>query len=99
MVAAEEVAMVAEKRKEARRRCYIGGRIEFNQRRTVLPCIVRNRSAQGMRVVLQGARALPTTFDLVLPEKGETHRAEIAWRAADEMGLITAPADDLAAMA
>jgi hypothetical protein len=85
--------MATEKRKEARRRCYIGGRIEFNQRRTVLDCIVRDRTPQGMRVVLQGARALPTEFDLVLPEKRETHRAEIVWRTADVMGLITAPAD------
>jgi hypothetical protein len=84
---------VAEKRKEPRHRCYLGGRVEFNQRRMVLPCIVRNRSAQGMLVVVQGARALPMTFDLVLPEKAEAHRAEIAWRTADLMGVITAPAD------
>jgi hypothetical protein len=84
---------MTEKRKEARRRCYLGGRIEFNQRRIVLDCIVRDRTAKGMRVVLQGARALPTEFDLVLPEKRETHRAEIAWRIADVMGLVTAPAE------
>jgi hypothetical protein len=89
----QEVAMMTEKRKEARRRCYLGGRIEFNQRRTMVECIVRNRTAQGMQVVLQGARALPIEFDLVLPEKRETHRAEIVWRSADAMGLITAPAD------
>ena len=85
--------MPAEKRKEVRRRCYLGGRIEFNQRRMALPCIVRNRSAHGMLVLAPGARALPLTFDLVLPDKAETHRAEIAWRAADLMGLITRPAD------
>jgi hypothetical protein len=93
MIPPQEVAMLTEKRKEARRRCYLGGRIEFNQRRTVLDCIVRDRTAQGMRVVLQGARALPIEFDLVLPEKREIHRAEIVWRTADVMGLITAPAD------
>ena len=76
-----------EKRKDLRRRCYLGGRIEFNQRRTVLPCIVRDRTTQGMRVILEGARALPTEFDLVIADKREKHRAHIVWRTLDTMGV------------
>ena len=49
-------------------------------RRTVLPCIVRDRTTQGMRVILEGARALPTEFDLVIADKRQKHRAHIVWR-------------------
>lgn len=79
-----------ERRKERRQRCYLGARIEFNQRRAVLDCVVRDRTGEGMRILIQGARALPIAFDLVIPDKRETHRARIVWRTTEAMGLATA---------
>jgi hypothetical protein len=79
-----------ERRRERRQRCYLGARIEYNQRRAVFDCVVRDRAGGGMRILMQGARALPIDFDLVIPDKRETHRARIVWRTSEAVGLATA---------
>lgn len=40
-----------------------------------------------MRVVLEGKPALPLEFDVVIPDRLETHRMRIVWRSDHALGL------------
>src|SRR4051794_18918368 len=84
----EESAM-PERRREHRTRCYLGARIEFNQRRSTMDCLIRDESAGGARLVVTGSVTVPAAFDLALTDRGETRRVETAWRRGDLVGVRT----------
>jgi PilZ domain len=76
-----------ERRKSIRNRSYLGGRISFNRRRSVMDCLVRNLSPDGAKVVFDHTTTVPDEFDLTIARKERTFRARTIWRRADEMGV------------
>ena len=76
-----------DQRKTARTRTYLGGQIAFNQRSSVMDCLVRNFSPNGAKLVFSDTVTVPQEFDLSIPKQERTFRVRMIWRRADEAGV------------
>ena len=76
-----------ERRSHPRLRTYIGAQIVFNQRRSVLDCLVRNISGGGARIEFTNTALVPEAFDLVMPSRDQTRRVRVRWRSQDVAGV------------
>ena len=78
---------MAERRKAARSRTFLGGVIAFNQSKSSMDCQVRNFSNAGAKVAFANTAAVPDQFDLTITHKDRSYRARMAWRGLDEAGV------------
>ena len=78
---------MAEKRKSARSRTYLGGVIAFNKRTSTMSCHVRNISPAGAKVALTNAAVIPDQFELAIAQKDRLYRARMVWRGVNEAGV------------
>ncbi|MER2268535.1 PilZ domain-containing protein [Methylobacterium oxalidis] len=76
-----------ERRRTPRRRSYIGATIVFNNRCSTIDCLIRDISDDGARLIFSDTVNAPEQFDLVINKMGETRRAQMAWRQADQAGV------------
>jgi hypothetical protein len=76
-----------DRRRGNRERCLLGAKIEYNDRRSIMDCVIRDRSPSGMRIRLPEAATIPVEFDLVLPDRGQKHKMRVVWRVGDQIGL------------
>lgn len=76
-----------ERREFQRGRTYLGARLAFNNQYCAVDCLVRNMSQNGAKLVFEGTVLLPGEFEITLPQKGESRRARIVWRAQDQVGI------------
>lgn len=75
-----------ENRQTARMRRLKEGRLVFNNKRSVMSCIVRDASKFGARVTIGEPYLVPHEFEFLVP--GEAPRAaRKVWVRRDEMGL------------
>lgn len=81
-----------ERRRTARRRVCLAGHARVATFMPEIACAVRDVSLDGARIRVPPVAALPKRFDLVIPSRGETRRASVAWRAGDLIGLTFKPA-------
>lgn len=77
-----------EKRSSGRQKSFLQGRIFFNHRRNSIDCLIRDISDQGAKLKFSGTIATPEFFELYIPNKEETYRARVQWRAGDEIGVM-----------
>jgi hypothetical protein len=80
-----------ERRRDARRRSLLSGRIVFDEHRCTFDCMIRNVSLHGAMVVLSAAFRMPENFDVALSDRDETHHATLMWRRGQSAGLALAP--------
>jgi hypothetical protein len=87
-----------EKRMAPRRRVLKAGVVAFNNRFSTLPCTVRDLSAAGARLRIEGSLDAPDTFELIIELDGLEANCEVVSRKAKEVGVrfvspprITAP--------
>jgi hypothetical protein len=75
-----------EHRQVPRTRCLREGRIVFNNRNSVLTCMVRDMGANGVRVTLDRADTVPEAFEFQYRGKplGEARRV---WVNVNELGI------------
>jgi hypothetical protein len=66
----------------------IGGKVVFNDQRSVVDCIVRNLSETGAKLVFSAHVRLPDEFDLELSQKGRSYRARVMWWAGESCGVL-----------
>ncbi len=66
---------------------FLRGRVVFNGGNSSMDCIVRDISPDGAKLQITNSVTVPDRFDLLIPQKGEIHRAKIAWRREDEVGV------------
>lgn len=78
---------MSERRGVGRVRTFLRGRISYNNGSSTMDCLVRDLSAGGARIALDGAMTLPEVFDLIIPQKGVTRRCRLCWRREDEIGV------------
>ncbi|TXN32270.1 PilZ domain-containing protein [Methylobacterium sp. WL19] len=78
---------MSDKRKEARQRTFLKGRIIFNNGASSMDCLVRDLSSIGARLALTETATLPEMFDLFIPQKERTYKANLRWRRADGIGV------------
>ncbi len=76
-----------ERRRIARQKSFLQGRIFFNNRRTSIDCLIRYFSELGARLKFSATIATPEFVELFVPNKDETYRARVQWRNGDEIGV------------
>lgn len=85
----------AERRSAARRRTLLAGRLAYGDPVVTLSCGIRNLSATGAQIELEGFILLPPSFRLLLAREGVAYDATIVWRSGLRMGLAFGDAHDL----
>ena len=78
-----------EKRASDRIRSFLRAQIIFNNRMTTIDCIIKNISATGARVALNDTLAVPTEFEIYIPQRGCSHHARLVWRDRDLSASIS----------
>jgi uncharacterized protein YceH (UPF0502 family) len=81
---------MSERRTSARQKSFLRGSIQFNNRRTVIDCLVRDISATGARLIFSDSVSVPDVVELYIPQKEQTLRAHVQWRRGDELGVAFA---------
>jgi hypothetical protein len=76
-----------ERRRAARQKSFLRGRILFNNRRTAVDCLIRDISATGARLIFSDAVSIPDLVDIYIPQKEQTLRAHVQWRHGQEVGV------------
>ena len=76
-----------EHRSEFRRRTLKGGKIVFNDHKSVVDCTIRNLSATGCQIISPNLIDIPSAIELYLPSSGEKYQGEIIWRKGNEAGV------------
>jgi hypothetical protein len=84
----------SERRRAARQKSLLSGRIHFNNRRSTLDCLIRDISPTGARLIFSEAVNVPDVIELYIPQKEQTLRARVHWRHGDEVGIAFAAAAD-----
>jgi hypothetical protein len=74
-------------RHHERRRTLLGARIIFNNKNSTLECQIRNISPAGAKLVLSETVALPSEFDVYVPQTGRTFHAFLRWRSPQGAGI------------
>jgi hypothetical protein len=78
---------VIDRRRTARRRVCLGGRVRVAAFLPELDCTVRDVSLDGARIRVDAETILPDCFDLFIPCRNETRRVFVAWRSGAAVGL------------
>ena len=78
---------MAERRTSARKKSFLRGRILYNNRQNALDCLIRDLSEQGANLVFADTTTIPEAVELYIPQKDQTLRAQVQWRAGDEVGV------------
>ena len=79
-----------ERRRVARQKSFLRGMVYFNNRRSVLDCLIRDISPCGARLVFSDAVTTPDQLDLYSPQKEQTLRTQVVWRHGQEIGVAFA---------
>ena len=75
-----------EKRLQPRRNTMIVATVVFDGGNSRVDCVIRNLSEGGAKIEVPSARAVPQTFDLLVPGHRPQH-CRVAWRALRELGV------------
>jgi uncharacterized protein YceH (UPF0502 family) len=78
---------MSERRSSARQKSFLKGQIIFNNRRSVVECLIRDISSDGARLIMSQTGIIPDVIELYIPQKEETLRARVQRRADDEIGV------------
>ncbi len=78
---------MSEARRSERVRAFLGAKIIFNNRMSIVDCVVRNISSSGAKLALAGSLPIPGEFELQIPQKSCSYRARLVWRNTEAMGV------------
>ncbi len=87
IVSAAVSEQAKDRRRSARQKNFLRGRIFFNNRDLSVECLIRDLSETGARVIVSDAVSLPSTVEFSVPQKNRTWQARVGWRHRDEAGL------------
>lgn len=76
-----------EARAAARRRTLKAGVVAYSDRHVTVPCIVRDISATGARLRIEGSVTAPDTFELIISLDGLEADCQVVWRKATDLGV------------
>src|SRR5690242_19751259 len=79
-----------ERRRVARQKSFLRGSVHFNNRRSVVDCLIRDISPYGARLIFSDAVTTPDVVELYIPQKEQTLRSHIIWRHGQEVGVAFA---------
>jgi hypothetical protein len=78
---------MTEKRRAARTKCFLRGYVYVGNSSSAIECVVRDISGTGARLKCSGPISTADVIDLHIPIRGQTLRATIQWRKANEIGV------------
>jgi len=76
-----------EKRARVRMPKYLGAKIEFNNRQSLIDCIIRNQSRDGALLKIETPVDVPEMFDLHVNKTEHHFRCQVAWKRPNEVGV------------
>jgi hypothetical protein len=76
-----------ERRKTARPRTYFSGQIIYNERSSLMDCLVRNFTGSGAKLVFTNTATVPREFEILIARHDRRLRARIVWCRANEAGV------------
>jgi PilZ domain len=76
-----------ELRSVERVRSFLRARIIFNNRMSTIDCVIKNYSPSGAKIALNDSLALPTQFEIDIPQKGRSFHARMVWRDKEAVGV------------
>jgi hypothetical protein len=76
-----------ERRKAMRTRSLLHGRILFNDRRSVIDCVIRNLSNLGASLEVANVVGIPPAFDLKIDHEAERRRCVAIWYGENRIGV------------
>ena len=80
-------SIMAERRVAPRQKSFLRGCIYFNNRRSVLDCLIRDLTEDGARIIFSHTVNVPDVVELYIPQREKTLRAHVKWRRGDDVGL------------
>jgi hypothetical protein len=89
-MAVQPQQLSVERRKVSRQKSFLRGAINFNNRQSVLDCLIRDISPHGARLIFSGAVAVPDVLELHIPQKDQTLRAHVISRHGREIRVAFA---------
>lgn len=78
---------MTERRTNRRRRTLLTGKIIFNQRSSVITCVVRNLSDTGACLEIPATMHVPDAFELKVEPGGACFECRTVWRHAARIGV------------
>ena len=69
------------------RRTFLGAKIIFNDRASVVDCVVRILSSSSAKLALAGTTGVPNDFELHIPMKRCSYRARLVRRDPDGVAV------------
>ncbi len=76
-----------ERRESHRSRTFRGGKILFNDRRSVLDCTIRNLSPEGACLQVESLIGVPAAFDLLIDGEEAPRPCRLVWQSHDRAGV------------
>jgi hypothetical protein len=76
-----------ERRHSSRTRTLRAARILFNNKRSVVDCMVRNISARGACLLVANVVGIPSTFDLMIDGESASRPCTMVWHASNRLGI------------
>jgi hypothetical protein len=76
-----------ERRQSQRLRSLRAGKILFNNKRSVIDCMVRNLSRKGTCLLVASVVGIPSAFDLLLEGEATSRPCNTVWHAANKIGV------------
>ncbi len=80
-----------ERRKSVRRKVFLGGKISTGVENPVpcvnSPCIIKDMTKDGARILLRSDSILPERLTVEIPAKECTLKARLMWRSGDMAGI------------
>lgn len=70
-----------------RRRMLKAGKIAYNDRHVSIGCTVRDISATGARLRVEGSISAPDTFELLIQLDGLEANCQVVWRSGADVGV------------
>ncbi len=74
-------------RSNERIRAFLRAQIIFNNRMSTIDCIIKNISPTGARIALSDTLAVPTEFEIYIPQRGRSYHARLVWRDKEAIGV------------
>jgi len=76
-----------ERRHSQRARTLRAGKIVFNNKNSVIDCMVRNLSRNGACLLVSSVIGVPSTFDLLVEGECVSRRCKMVWNNQNRVGV------------
>ena len=77
-----------EHRRSIRQRCFLRGRVYFNNGRCSLDCLIRDISYEGAQIVFSDPVNISDVIRLAIPKQNRMMDTSVRWRHGNRIGVV-----------